>query len=275
MKRKQKNKLVVKLQRLRWSRNIIQILSFILVPALFSQAFGGVKEIFTAIGEGKPLLWSAFTVRLIALCGATVVIGRFFCGWMCAFGALGDWIYQFSELIHKKRKKKRKIQISEKAHRVLQKLKYVVLAGMALLCFFGENAFITQNSPWTVFSFITVGNLKMANHIVASVILIFILIGMGIQERFFCQYLCPMGAIFSLLPELPFLKLYRSKENCISHCQLCKKQCPVRMKITENSMEEGECIRCARCIVSCPGKNIGLPVIKKKTGQKSHLHKCP
>lgn len=270
IKRKQNSKLVIKLQWLRWSRNIIQILSFILVPALFSQAFGGVKELFTAIGEGKPLMWSAFTVRLVVLCAATIIIGRLFCGWMCAFGALGDWIFQFSEWIHKKWKRKRKIRISENAHRVLQKLKYVVLAAMVLLCFFGENVFITRNSPWTVFSFITVGNLKIANYIAASVILIFILIGMGIQERFFCQYLCPMGAVFSLLPEFPFLKLHRSGENCISNCQLCKKQCPVRMKITENSMQEGECIRCGRCVVSCPRKNIGLPVLKKKTVQKSH-----
>lgn len=271
MKKKQeKNKRVLKMQRLKWCRIVVQLLFFILAPALFSQAFGGAKEILTAIGSGAPLVWSTFTVRLVILCVVTIILGRFFCGWMCAFGALGDWIYQFSDFIHKKLGKKRRLQIPQKAHVILQKLKYVVLAAMLILCFFGESALITQYSPWTVFSLLTVGNLNLGNYIVASVILILIIFGMAVQERFFCQYLCPMGAIFSLLPEIPFLKLYRKEENCIPNCQLCNKQCPVKIKIAKNSTQEGECIRCGRCAVSCPRENINLSVLSQEdTKQKA------
>lgn len=265
MKKKQeKNKRALRMQRLKWCRIIIQLLFFIMAPALFSQAFGGAKEFLAAMGRGEPFAWSAFTIRLVILCIVTILVGRFFCGWMCAFGALGDWIYQFSNFLHKKLGIKRRFEIPQKAHVVLQKLKYIVLAVMLLLCFLGENALITQYSPWTVFSLLTVGNFNLGNYVVAAVLMVLIVIGMAVQERFFCQYLCPMGAIFSLLPEIPFFKFNRKEENCIPNCQLCKKQCPVRMKLTKNSVQDGECIRCGRCAATCPRENIGLPVTDKK-----------
>lgn len=260
----EKNKRVVRMQRLRWGRIIVQLLFFIAAPALFSQAFGGVKEILTAIGGVETIKWSTFTAKLVALCVITVLFGRIFCGWMCAFGALGDWLYQFVDWVHKKSGRKRKIGLPQKYIPVLQKLKYVILVAILLCCFFGKNALITKYSPWTVFSLLTVRNFNFGGYVVAAVLLIWILFGMMIQERFFCQFLCPMGAVFSLLPEVPFLKLKRREADCIPNCQLCKKQCPVEMKIEQEPVREGECIRCGRCMATCPKENISISA-KKKT----------
>ena len=35
---------------------------------------------------------------------------------------------------------------------------------------------------------------------VGIVLLILIMAGMCTQERFFCQFLCPMGAVFAIMP---------------------------------------------------------------------------
>lgn len=246
-------------EKLRWVRNAVQLVFILAMPALFSQAFGGAKEIMGELGNGSVLSWSAFTVRLAILCLLTIVAGRVFCGWGCAFGAVGDWIYQLSSFLQKKTGKSMP-QIPEKRLHILQKLKYIVLVTVLLLCFFNRTDIVTKYSPWTVFSLITAGNFQLASYGIAIVLLLLILLGMVLQERFFCQCLCPMGAIFSLLPELPLTSWKRNRNNCMGGCQACKKNCPVKIKLHENPFWEGECIRCGRCRVICPKKNIRLGI---------------
>ena len=83
-----------------------------------------------------------------------------------------------------------------------------------------------------------------------------ILIGMALQSRFFCQFLCPMGAIFALLPVLPFAQLHRSSEQCIPGCNACANRCPVHLKLDEQNLRSGECIACEACMGTCPRSNI-------------------
>lgn len=254
----EKKKMSTKVKKnlcLKWGRILVQIIFFLLAPALFSQAFGGVKEIFQALGNGDKFVMSAFLLRLFWLCGLTILLGRIFCGFACAFGALGDWIYQFSAFCQKKAGKKLPA-IPKTLFPFLQKLKYVVLAGILLLCFFGKNESVTRYSPWTVFSLLTAGKLTFQGYFAAWLLLLLILVGMAVQERFFCQFLCPMGAVFALLPQLPFLDLKRQESSCIPKCQACKNNCPVHIKLQEAPLQEGECIRCGRCMLGCPKKNI-------------------
>lgn len=242
---------------LRYGRIVVQIVFFIFAPALFSQAFGGVKEIFTSMGSGGVIQISAFVTKLIILCLLTVVCGRIFCGWACAFGAVGDWVFQIVQFVLKKLKIKSP-RIPLKLVPYLQKIKYVILIFILVLCFKKQNGWITKYSPWTPFSLWSVGNFKAVGMGVAIVLLLLIILGMVIQERFFCQFLCPMGAVFSFLPEIPFFALKRKKEKCIPNCQACRMKCPVKIKLDENLIANGECIRCGRCTTICPKKNITL-----------------
>ena len=56
------------------------------------------------------------------------------------------------------------------------------------------------------------GNFRLSSYIPGIVLLVLILVGMFFEERFFCRFLCPMGAVFSLLPILPFFTLHRKRE---------------------------------------------------------------
>lgn len=242
---------------LQYGRISVQIVFFFSAPALFSQAFGGIKEIFTSMGSGTVIEVSVFVTKLIILCVLTILCGRIFCGWACAFGAIGDWIYEIVQFFLKKLKIK-PFKIPLKIVPYLQKVKYVILILLLVLCFVQENAIITKYSPWTPFSLWTAGNFKVEGLGAAIVLLLLTIIGMGVHERFFCQFLCPMGAVFSLLPEMPFLTLKRKKQECIPKCQACRMQCPVKIKLDENPVSDGECIRCGRCTTVCPKKNIGF-----------------
>ncbi len=241
---------------LRWARVGIQIIFFVLYPAVFSQAFGAIKDIATAIGKGEAITWTIFTTKLMALIIITAVAGRVFCGWACSFGAIGDWVYQIGQAIQEKIKKKIP-KLPEKVQMLMQKMKYLILLFVLLMCFIGRGDFVTKNSPWTVFSLITSGG-DISEYKIGIALMIIILIGMVVKERFFCQFLCPFGAVFSLMPHIPFVKLKRRSENCIPNCTLCKRNCPVNMKLQENELREGECIVCGRCKYGCPKNNISI-----------------
>lgn len=80
--------------------------------------------------------------------------------------------------------------------RVLQKVKYLLLAFLLLSILTGWYANLQGMSPWDVFSMLTAGKLPNASYKIGIALLILILIGMCTQERFFCQFLCPMGSSF-------------------------------------------------------------------------------
>lgn len=83
----------------------IQLLYFLFLPSVFTAAFSGVKYIFTQLGQGEKIEMTAFVSALLLVCAFTIVFGRFFCGFACAFGSLGDAMHAIYGIICKKRKK--------------------------------------------------------------------------------------------------------------------------------------------------------------------------
>ena len=96
------------------------------------------------------------------------------------------------------------------AGKKLALVKYGILLLIALCCFAGVYQKARGTSPWDVFSMLHAGNFRLSSYIPGIVLLVLILVGMFFEERFFCHFLCPMGAVFSLLPILPFFTLHRN-----------------------------------------------------------------
>lgn len=208
-----------------WLRALIQVLYFLFIPSVYTAAFAGVKYIFTQIGAGEKVAVTSFVTVLVVICIYTILFGRFFCGFACAFGTLGDGVHALYVWICKKMKKK-PLQIAEAWTEKLCYLKYIVLALISILCFTGVYSKAKGTSPWDVFSMLHAGNFKLGGYLVGLVLLVLILVGMCFEERFFCRNFCPMGAVFSLLPVLPFFALHRDRKNCIKGCKACTKKCP-------------------------------------------------
>ena len=244
-----------------WLRALIQLLYFIFIPSVYTAAFAGVKYIFTQIGAGEKVAMTSFVTVLLVICLYTMVFGRFFCGFVCAFGAFGDALYALYTKVCKKWKKK-PVKIPEKTVGILGYMKYLVLLLIVLLCYSGVYGKAQGTSPWDVFSMIHAGNLKLANYIPGLIILLLILVGMCVQERFFCRFLCPMGAIFSLLPVLPIFSLRRDRSSCIPKCSGCTRKCPSDIQLPDNGSWEisADCFQCQKCMDVCPKSNVHCAV---------------
>ena len=106
-----------------WLRALIQVLYFLFIPSVYTAAFAGVKYIFTQIGAGEKVAVTSFVTVLVVICIYTILFGRFFCGFACAFGTLGDGVHALYVWICKKMKKK-PLQIAEAWTEKLCYLKY-------------------------------------------------------------------------------------------------------------------------------------------------------
>ena len=240
-------------------RACIQAVFFVTMPGAFMAAFSGVKSIFLAISDGSALEMGSFVKALLGLGIFTILFGRFFCGFACAFGTMGDLVYWLSGIVQKKIfRRKKQIGIPAKFCPALQMIKYGLLAVIVSACGLGVyNRFNQYNwNPWSVFSFFTSLNFTLNGYVIGGILLAAIVAGMALKERFFCQFLCPMGAVFALLPQLPFSALQRDEANCIKGCQACKNNCPVDLKLEKDGFRGGECIACEKCAGICPKGNL-------------------
>jgi len=231
----QKHKAKKKVSLLSIVRIGVQILFFIWLPSLYISAFAGVQELFTGIVTGTFSLAAIWPDLLpfIAIVPVTIFAGRFFCGWMCAFGSLTDWIYRIFS-----RWTKNRVRISKSADGALKSIKYVILAALLLLGWLAGSLSLSAMSPWDAFGMLfTVGAAPALVYVFQSLfpglaLLIFILLASAFVERFFCRYLCPMGAFFALISRGRIVKINKPREKC-GKCQICTKNCAMGIPLSD------------------------------------------
>jgi len=257
-----KNKKISVLQIIRL---FIQIIFFVILPALYIQAFVGIRIIFESILKwnfSKEIVPSL--VEVIAIFPVTILFGRFFCGWLCGFGSFLDFIYKSLRTVFKK-----EIKISEKIDNALKSLKYIILILLIIFSWtFGFQIF-NKLSPWDIFGMtVIIGNkidIPSAFNIlpIAFIFFILIIIASAFIERFFCRYLCPLGAVFSISSRFKIGRIKKPRENC-GACRMCTKFCPMKIPLYKmDDVKSGECINCMKCVSVCTKYNAGYNIAKK------------
>lgn len=249
-----------KLSRLQVLRFIVQIGFLFFLPSLFTLTFGELKQLYSMIAAGNfnfatalPQLLEAIIIILM-----TILLGRFFCGWICAFGALNDVIYILSNKLFKT-----KFLVKEKVDSILKYLKYIVLLFIVLFSWVIGNS-LDSYSPWNAFAQSTEITETIFLYPIGFGILGLIIVGAMFIERFFCRYLCPLGAIFSITSKLRLLRINKNREKC-GKCRICTNNCSMGIKLYKvDVVNSGECINCMKCISSCPRSNTELKAIGRK-----------
>lgn len=165
-------------KRRTWLRAGVQLFFFVTMPGAFVAGFSGVKQLFLHIGAGEVLSVDSFTLSLLGLCGFTLLFDRFFCGYACAFGSLGDAVWALSGLIQKKLfHRKKQLCLPERAVLWGQKVKYLLLAGLVALYVTRQEKLLTGASPWEVFSRLTALRLPPEGFGVGIALFVLILLG--------------------------------------------------------------------------------------------------
>ena len=246
-------------------RVIIQLIAFLTVPALFVTVFSAIGGVVTALVGGSFSI-SAYLGNIMFVLGiftATLIWGRFFCGFICSFGAMQDLLHAAGALIPWK------VKVPETADKWLKKLKYAVLLFIAAGVWGFSVTGDTVWSPWAVFGIYTSVSAWSSLQYFATLgggLLILIMIGSLFVERFFCKYLCPLGALFSLTARFRFYPLKRQSAKCGS-CKLCATKCPMSVPNSESDkVTSGECINCMKCTEICPKQNITADTIPAISG---------
>ena len=246
----------LKNKKINWIKVVIQILSFALIPGLFEGEFAAVGNIVSCIYKGN-ISWESVKYSvwmLLATVPATVLVGRFFCGFFCSFGAVQDLLWLGSHRLRALFPGKRNLK---KADRIFRFAKYAVLFYFIIFIWSGVTAVKTAG-PWQVFGqYVSFGHwpgLKLLLS-VGGILLLVIFIGSLFVQRFFCRYFCPMGAIYSLISQASFLKIDKPRDGC-GKCHLCTSKCPMGMDLTKKDrIAGGECISCQKCVSWCPKGN--------------------
>ncbi len=90
--------------------------------------------------------------------------------------------------------------------------------------------------------------------------------GMSLGERWFwCKYLCPVGALQTLVSKLnPFFKPVADEGKC-TDCGSCRKICPEDIDLSNNP-SLAKCTKCLECYVSCPNDAVRILAFKNPLG---------
>ncbi|NSJ69078.1 FMN-binding protein [Blautia faecis] len=247
----------LKNKKINWIKVVIQILSFALIPGLFEGEFAAVGNIVSCIYKGN-ISWESVKYSvwmLLATVPATVLVGKFFCGFFCSFGAVQDLLWLGSHRLRALFPGKRNLK---KADRIFRFAKYAVLFYFIIFIWSGVTAVKTAG-PWQVFGqYVSFGHWPGLKPLlsVGGILLLVIFIGSLFVQRFFCRYFCPMGAIYSLISQTSFLKIDKPREEC-GKCHLCTSKCTMGMDLTKKDrIAGGECISCQKCVSWCPKGNV-------------------
>lgn len=205
-------------RRLLRTRDMSLVLGFIIAGLYLSTPFS-ILHIFNLLllRPSSSLLCYAIVISTIM---SIAVAGRFYCGWLCPFGALSEFIGR----LHFK-----KWQIPIEVDDRWRRLKYWILGFATAVVFISRKAeFGNFETYVTLFSY--------HGHFLAWLLVVISLLASLRIERFWCRYLCPVAALTGIFSKKD--SGYVSRHDC----PMGNKPMP----------EISECIRCNRCYLPPP-----------------------
>jgi transcriptional regulator of nitric oxide reductase len=225
--------------------------------------FGLIKAIK---GEGSFVffLWDPPTlmVTLFAL-AALFVWGRgTFCGWLCPFGALQEFAGEFARIL-----RLRQIGLPQRYEKLARVPKFLVLATILVTALFFSNQAekVAEVEPFK--TSITLIFMRSAPFVLYAVALL--IVGM-FHYKFFCRYLCPLGAALAGLSLVRRWNWISRRKECGTPCQMCRVKCRYGAIERGGAVVYSECFQCMDCVVihDDPKKCVPLVLEAKRARRK-------
>lgn len=190
--------------------------------------------------------WEFFlSAPLIFILWAAVAAGLLFwgrgpfCGWLCPFGALQELTNNIAQWL-----KVPQIKVPFGLHERLWPIKYIIFLGLFGLSFY---SMAMAEVAAEVEPFKTAVILKFVRDWPFVVFALALLAAGLFIERFYCRYLCPLGAALAIPGRIRMFEWLKRWPECGSPCQRCAKECPVQSIHPEGQINVNECIYCMHC----------------------------
>ena len=212
--------------------------------------FGGVETLYQFITTGGFVrrIEPSALILFAAVVLLTLVFSRGFCGWVCPFGSLQEWIGIAGRKIFRKRYNPTGVW-----DRRLRPLKYVVLAVIVALTWYMGALVFRPFDPYLAFFHLGRSFTEMPW---AYGVLGVVVMGSLRYERFFCKYACPLGAVISILSRFGVTRIQRDPNGC-KGCNVCQRECFAHVDfLKKTTVVDGDCNHCLDCVVTCPKPNV-------------------
>ena len=225
---------------------------------------GALESLYTLLFMGSFIqkIYSGTVVLLVLTIVLAIIFRRSFCGLLCPFGTLQELFGRIGHKIFKKR-----FVIPQKIDQPLRYLKYVLLLLSVGMAWYFGTLWMAPFDPYSAYSHISAFSDSIKEDplvIIGFILLVITILGSFLYDRFFCKYLCPVGAFYGIIGKISPTRVERN-DNLCTHCKVCNKACPVNIDVEKaTKITSAECINCNECVLACPKKGaLEVKIVKK------------
>lgn len=230
-----------------------------------------LMALFGALTNGFS--WQAFLldpltfILWFSVAAALLFWGRgAYCGWLCPFGALQELLNRIAKALHIPQ-----WTLPWGLHERLWPVKYMIFLGL-----FGVSLMSIEQAEHLaeVEPFKTAIILKFVRAWPFVAYAAALLIAGLFVERFYCRYLCPLGAALAIPARMRMFDWLKRYRECGHPCQSCANQCPVQAIHPTGEINPNECVNCLHCQVLYQSESI-CPVVIKKMKRRAAVGTVP
>lgn len=193
----------------------------------------------------------------VFVAGSLLFWGRgVYCGWLCPFGALQKLVNEIARFF-----RVRQFNLPQAVHDRLWGIKYIIL-----LVLFG----VSLQSLATAERYAEIEPFKTAITLHFNRDLPFVAYALGLVVvsafncKFYCKYLCPLGAALGVPARLRMVDWLRRRRECGKPCQICAKECEIQAIDDSGVININECHYCLDCQVTYWDDHKCPPLVERR-----------
>ncbi|WNC71798.1 4Fe-4S binding protein [Thalassotalea psychrophila] len=182
------------------------------------------------------ILWGAAAATIL-LWGRAV-----YCGWLCPFGALQELINVVARHV-----KIPQVELPWAVHERLWAIKYLIL--LALFGLSLDSLALAEQFA-EIEPFKTTFLLKFDREWPFIIYALLLLLINVFSRKFFCRYLCPLGAALSTGNSIRLFDWLKRRPECGQPCKTCAKECEIQAIHPDGTINMRECHYCLDCQIT-------------------------
>lgn len=208
-------------------------LSVVNIMTVFSALVGGFNWEYFLMEPLIFILWGSVAASLLFWARGA------YCGWLCPFGALQELLSRLAKAL-----KIPQVRVPWGLHERLWPVKYIiflVLFGVSL------HSLALAERLAEIEPFKTAIVLRFLREWPFVAFAVGLLTAGLFIERFYCRYLCALGAALAIPARIRMFDWLKRYRQCGTPCQICSNECMVQAIHPEGHINPNECLYCLNC----------------------------